>query len=203
MKTTEAEKQAYIDWQSKKILKIRSNIFHLESENCTLNSLGNVSLGEAGSVDSSERMKWLFPNGIPKTKEQISAYLTTIQVPVVNTSGNKSMISLTVHSKLANEIKAIFEEMVEIGFPVSSAGGYNYRLMASGTGSLSHHSYGVAIDINAAANPAVYQSTNINKNSPYYINSKVVSIWKKHGFYWGGDWSSSYYDPMHFTYTNH
>ena len=203
VKTTETEKQAYIDWQSKKILTYRKNIFHLDSENCTSIYGTNVALGEAGSVNSSDRMKWLFPNGIPKSKEQINAYLTTIQVPVVNVSGTKSTISLTVHSKLANEIKAIFEEMVNIGFPIASAGGYNYRVMASGTGSLSHHSYGVAIDINASANPAIYQSTNINRDSPYYINSRVVSIWKNHGFYWGGDWSSKYYDPMHFTYTNH
>ena len=39
--------------------------------------------------------------------------------------------------------------------------------------------------------------------SPYYNNPQVVAIFKAHGFYWGGDWSPSFYDPMHFTYTNH
>ena len=34
----------------------------------------------------------------------------------------------------------------------------------------------------------------------FYNNEKVVAIWKKHGFYWGGDWSNRT-DPMHFTYT--
>jgi len=203
--TTEAEKQAYIDWQASKILKIRSNIFHIEAEDCSVSDAfsANVSVGDAGSVDSNARMKWLFPNGVPRTKGEAEAYLTTISVPIVTVGGGKSTMSITVHKKLAKEVNAIFEEMVEIGFPVNSAGGYSYRNMASGTGSLSHHSYGVAIDINASANPAIYQSSNIDRNSPYYINSKVVALWKKHGFYWGGDWSSNYYDPMHFTYTNH
>ncbi len=203
--TTEAEKQAYIDWQASKILKIRSNIFNISAEDCSVSdSFGaSVALGDAGSVGSSERMKWLFPNGVPKTKGEAEAYLTTISVPIVNTEGGRSSISLTVHKKLAKEIEAIFEEMASIGFPVHSASGYSYREMASGTGSLSHHSYGVAIDINASENPAVYQSGSVNKSSPYYINSRVVAIWKKHGFYWGGDWNSNYYDPMHFTYTNH
>lgn len=202
VKTTEAEKQAYIDWQSKKILEYRKEIFHLGTDNCSSN-IGSVALGEAGSINSTDRMKWLFPSGIPKTKEQIEAYLTTIRVPIVNVAGNQSMITLRVHKKLATEIEAIFKEMVEIQFPIASAGAYNYRVMASGTGSLSHHSYGVAIDINASSNPAIYQSNHIDTSSPYYINSRVVSIWKKHGFYWGGDWSSRFYDPMHFTYTNH
>lgn len=203
--TTEAEKQAYIDWQASKILKIRSNIFHIEAEDCSVSDAfsANVAVGDAGSIDDNARMKWLFPSGVPKTEGEAKAYLTTISLPVINDSGTKSNISLTVHKKLAKEIEAIFEEMVEMGFPVHSAGGYSYRKMASGTGSLSHHSYGVAIDINASENPAVYQSTNIDRSSPYYINSRVVALWKKHGFYWGGDWSSSYYDPMHFTYTNH
>ena len=67
---------------------------------------------------------------------------------------------------------------------------------------MSHHSYGVAFDINAAANGATYTG-GVNPSSPYYINQKIVSIWKSHGFYWGGDWKGYYNDPMHFTWTNH
>ena len=37
---------------------------------------------------------------------------------------------------------------------------------------------------------------------PYSVTPEVVAIWKKHGFFWGGDWKSSK-DYMHFTYTNH
>lgn len=202
--TTEAEKNAYIDWQASKILKIRSNIFHLSSEDCSIsNAFGaNVVVGDAANVDLGARMKWLFPSSVPKTQGEVQAYLTTISVPVVDTDGSKSNMSLTVHKKLAKEIEAIFAEMAAIGFPIHSAGGFTYRNMASGTGSLSHHSYGVAIDINAAENKAIYQGS-VDKDSPYYITSQVVNIWKKHGFYWGGDWKGNYYDPMHFTYTNH
>lgn len=45
--TTEAEKQAYIDWQASKILKIRQNIFHLSADAC------NVSGGVDGSSEGT------------------------------------------------------------------------------------------------------------------------------------------------------
>lgn len=35
---------------------------------------------------------------------------------------------------------------------------------------------------------------------PLSIPDNVVAIWKKHGFYWGGDWKSAK-DYMHFTFT--
>ncbi len=203
VKTTEAEKQAYIDWQASKILDLRSDIFGITANDCVDSSVTEASVGEASKVDMDERMNYLFPNGIPKNEAEMKAYLITIQVPVVDKDGNSSTLNLTVHKKLANEIQAIFAEMKQLNFPIHDVGGYNYRNMASGTGSQSHHSYGVAIDINAGENPAVYQSGSANTNSPYYINSAIVDLWKKHGFYWGGDWSSSYRDPMHFSYTNH
>ena len=163
-----------------------------------------VPAGEAVQVPLNDRMKWLFPNGIPKNESEMKAYLTQVTVPITDVNGNVSNKSLTVHKKLANEVLAIYQEMASIKFPVKSdTYGYTWRYMASGTGSLSHHSYGVAIDINPDDNPAAYWGYKPNPNSPYYINDTVVSIWKRHGFYWGGDWSPSYYDPMHFSYTNH
>lgn len=88
-------------------------------------------------------------------------------------------------------------------YPIKDAGAYNWRVMASGTGCISYHSFGVAVDINSGANPAAYQKGKPDPSSPYYVNSKVVAVFKKHGFYWGGNWSAKYYDPMHFSYSNH
>ncbi|MBR3276209.1 MAG: M15 family metallopeptidase [Eubacterium sp.] len=161
--------------------------------------------GEAAYVDYDERMAYLFPNGVPQTESQMQQYLTSIEVPGVDAGGNRITCYITCHEKLAGEICACFEEMAAMGFPIkpSEVACYGWRVMASGTGSLSHHSYGVAVDINWNSNPAVYWGYSPNPLDPYCINQAVVGIWKKHGFFWGGDWTGGYYDPMHFTYTDH
>lgn len=163
----------------------------------------SIPAGEAARIDLSQRMNWLFPNGTPVSQSAVEQYLVTIQVPINNSSGEKTTASLTVHHALASEISAIFEEIQATGFKIHELSCYGYRKMASGTGSLSHHSYGVAIDINWSENPAVYWGYSPDPNSEYYINQNIVNIFKAHGFYWGGDWSANFYDPMHFSYTNH
>jgi hypothetical protein len=132
----------------------------------------------------------------------MAQYLTTISVPACDTDGNRRNIDLTCHVKLSPLIMAAFTDMASIKFPIQDAYAYCWRYMASGGGNLSYHSYGSCIDVNADANPAVYWGYAPDPSSPYYNNTQVVTIWKSHGFYWGGDWSSSYYDPMHFTYTD-
>ena len=52
---------------------------------------------------------------------------------------------------------------------------------------LSFHTYGTAIDLNAADN---------YRGIAGAMDRTVVSIFKRWGFAWGGDWN--YTDPMHF-----
>lgn len=149
------------------------------------------------------KLAQLFPDGVPTSESEIGPYLTDITVPASDVNGNIRNITLTVHKDLVGTFRSIFQELANMKFPIKEAGAYNWRDMASGTGCVSYHSFGVAVDINSADNPAVYQSGSVNKSSPYYINSQVVAVFKKYGFYWGGNWSSKYYDPMHFSYSNH
>ncbi len=158
-----------------------------------------------GTASTSARLNWLFPNGLPGTETQMRPYLTTITVPVVDENGNRSTIALTIHKKLVHEITAVFNELKAIGFPVrkSDTAAYNWRNMASGS-SRSHHSYGCVVDLNWNSNPMIGVTAGSYRpgTDPYSVTSKVVQIWKNHGFYWGGDWKSTK-DYMHFTYTNH
>lgn len=151
------------------------------------------------SADGKARLAELFPSGVPTSAVAMEPYLTTISVP----STIHGTIPIRCHKQLAPIIQQCFQEMAAAGFPVKDAACYTWRSMASGTGHQSHHSYGVAIDINAGDNPAAYWGYSPNPSSPYYINQQIVNIWKSHGFFWGGDWSPSYRDPMHFTWTNH
>lgn len=169
----------------------------------TYSSQGTSGSSEAASIPLESRMAWLFPNGVPTSESECAPYLTTITVPINDSNGNATTTSITVHKNLAQDMYEIFSEMQATGFMITDADCYGgFRNMASGTGHISHHSYGVAIDINADSNLASYLGS-VDTSSPYYNNPAIVQIWKNHGFYWGGDWSPSYYDPMHFTYTNH
>lgn len=55
------------------------------------------------------------------------------------------------------------------------------------TRSISLHTWGIAIDLNVAENP---------QHTHGSIDPRVVALFKKWGFRWGGDWSDP--DPMHF-----
>lgn len=169
---------------------------------------GMEQQGTAGTanVPLAERMKWLFPSGIPSSELAMKNYLTQIQVPIYTTKKKKSTMTLTVHKKLTVEIMAAFTEMANIKFPIDPGctAGYTWRMMASNGGKLSYHSYGCVVDVNWEHNGASYTGWPYKPGKDKLaVTQKVVAIWKKHGFYWGGDWSASYFDPMHFTYVNH
>lgn len=68
-------------------------------------------------------------------------------------------------------------------------GSYFVRAMR-GSSALSHHSYGIAIDIDPVHNPMTNKL--ITTLPDWYIK-----CWKQAGFCWGGDWTSSK-DAMHF-----
>ncbi len=166
-------------------------------------SYGGDYEGEAAKVPKSERMKWLFPDGVPTTESEMQKYLSSISVPIWTGSGTSTM-NLRIHSKLASTYQKIFEEMAAIKFPVDPrcTGGYNWRPMSTNPNKQSYHSYGSVVDLNWTYNPLVYGTGNPYLGiSPYAITQDVANIWKKYGFYWGGDWTS-YQDYMHFTYTN-
>jgi len=81
---------------------------------------------------------------------------------------------------------------------------------ATGSKKWSKHSYGKAIDINPIENPYVFRSgKSSHKASKNYIKrranhsavalkrSKIVQIFKSHGWKWGGDWNGAK-DYQHF-----
>lgn len=166
-----------------------------------------ANIDEVKGIPENERMQWLFPEGAPTSSNEFEAkYKKTINVPIYDVNGKKSSMNITIHKKLEKAYKKAFEGMYKIKFRINAGEtcAYCWRSMSSGTGSLSHHSYGVAIDINTSANPATYTGgTYAPGKNPLSLTQEVVKIWKDAGFYWGGDWEGYYKDYMHFTYTNH
>jgi hypothetical protein len=83
----------------------------------------------------------------------------------------------------------------------------------TGTGSWSEHAYGEAIDLNPVENPYVgCGQTRDRASRPYLDRSRlrrgmvtpaVVRAFRSVGWGWGGDWSGSTKDYMHFSATGH
>jgi hypothetical protein len=82
-----------------------------------------------------------------------------------------------------------------------------------GTGSWSMHAYGKAIDLNPVENPYVGCGQTHDAKSVRYMNrgrlrpgmvtAAVVRAFESIGWGWGGDWSGSTKDYMHFSSTGH
>lgn len=97
------------------------------------------------------------------------------------------------HKLLVPSFKKVFDEIVEKGLSksiYSFDGCYNLRNI-SGSSNLSLHSWAIAIDLN-------YDGNELGDTTPA-MNMKIVEIFKKNGFFWGGDYHGRK-DPMHFEY---
>lgn len=173
-------------------------------KNRTYGSNSNGTGETANNGDKNERIRWLFPYGVPNSERKCQNYLTTIKVDILDRNGKAATASLTCHKKLASSIQAAYREMKQKGFRAYDNGCYNWRQMTGSKSSMSNHSFGLAIDINPSYNPYIKgTSSSVWKNAPSYykIDGEIVSIWKKYGFYWGGDYKNIK-DYMHFEYVS-
>ena len=152
--------------------------------------------------------------------------------------GNVAQGELICNNSIALDIVEIFEELYRSGYQferiklIDEYGGddtlsmennntscFNYRIV-DGSGHLSKHAYGLAIDINPFYNPYVvfnkdgsgetYISpkgsevyADRSKDFPYKIdeNDLCYKLFIEHGFTWGGNWNSSK-DYQHFQKAN-
>ncbi len=97
------------------------------------------------------------------------------------------------HRSLIPQLRAAMTEVVarDLGYtiqPEQYAGCFGARFISAGPRHrLSHHTWGIAVDINASENP-----TGIRPN----LDRRLVNVMREHGFTWGGDWLVP--DGMHF-----
>ena len=97
------------------------------------------------------------------------------------------------HRSLIPQLRAAMTEVVarDLGYtiqPEQYAGCFGARFISAGPRHrLSHHAWGIAVDINASENP-----TGIRPN----LDRRLVNVMREHGFTWGGDWLVP--DGMHF-----
>ncbi len=124
-------------------------------------------------------VKWL-PSSVNKT------------IYVTNINGvNKALQAVSDELDTIPELRKYVERL---------GGTFNWRVI-SGTNRLSAHSFGIAIDINVKYSNYWRWDMKYNGGKIIFHNKiplKLVEIFEKHGFIWGGRWY--HYDTMHFEY---
>ncbi|MDD3344061.1 MAG: SH3 domain-containing protein [Sulfurospirillaceae bacterium] len=106
---------------------------------------------------------------------------------------NKNENASVQLQKVSNELDNLPPEYMK--YLTKIAGTYYFRKIA-GTSRLSAHSYGIAIDLDTRFSSYWrWDKTYQYKNE---IPQKIVDIFEKYGFVWGGRWY--HYDTMHFEY---
>ncbi len=147
------------------------------------------------------------------TEQEAAAQMTTITVPVwkIGADGERyaSKFKLTIHKKLAKNVKAIFKEIyaLDMKFPIRVLKGYGYRKVGgvglSNSTLISMHAFGAAIDINPWDYDNDYYLGKGNdlrdKSNPYCIPDEVIEIFERYGWFWGGNFEICA-DTMHFQY---
>jgi hypothetical protein len=129
----------------------------------------------------------------------VREHLTTIVPPYGLFYGASPVKAITVNRAVAAPMLASFAGILthygsqgaiaQVGLDQYS-GCYNFRAKRGNPKSLSMHSYGIAIDLDAAHNAF--------KGHTRRMPDAAVHIFKDNGAVWGGDWSPGSYDPMHF-----
>ncbi len=105
--------------------------------------------------------------------------------------------AVTCHRILFPQLRAVFEEIIAQGLESQVnreqfGGCYSPRFVdREPTGRLSHHAWGIAIDINVAENAF---------GTAPDQDPRLVEIFERHGFTWGGRWLVP--DGMHFEWVS-
>ncbi len=113
----------------------------------------------------------------------------------------KRTVYIKVHKNIASKMRAVSNELDRLPqkykkYLYPMGGTFNWRNIA-GTHRLSSHSFGTAIDINVKYS-AYWRWSKGKYRYQNKIPCKIVNIFEKYGFIWGGKWY--HYDTMHFEY---
>ena len=160
--------------------------------------------------------------------------LRHVRVSYRNFRGRVRTGPLVVHEVVAHDVLRVFERLFRARFPIQRIGlprayrpprpsdrfsthnrtaAFNCRPATGSPRSLSHHSYGWAIDINPLQNPYVAADGSVLRRAvrPFvdrtlrdrgmiHRHDVVVRAFASIGWQWGGDWHTLK-DYMHFSLT--
>lgn len=148
---------------------------------------------DAGRVRNEEFLRKLYG----KSKKDVIKNLVKVKWLPNHTDivlrFNKLQGAANALEKVSQELDKLPKKYLK--FIDNPSGTFNYRKIAK-TQRLSSHSFGIAIDINVKSSD--YWQWSKSKKYKNKIPKKIVHIFEKHGFIWGGRWK--HFDTMHFEY---
>jgi D-alanyl-D-alanine carboxypeptidase len=124
--------------------------------------------------------------------DEMTRSLLPFAIPL---SGNPSAIvtKIECHHLLSEIFVQVFQEISASGLQdkVKTYGGcYAGRAKRTST-HWSAHAWGIAVDLNVETN---------QQGTKGDMDPGIIAIFRSHGFKWGGDFSGTSIDPMHFQY---
>lgn len=142
----------------------------------------------------------------PLIKEVYGVSRQQVEKNLVSVNTAYGTFQFNKQNNAAEALKAAFSELREraktnskiSAFLSPCSGTYNYRVIA-GTGRLSPHSFGTAIDLSRDKRDYWKWATPEQGEKRLLSYSKeVVEVFEKHNFVWGGKWG--HFDILHFEY---
>jgi D-alanyl-D-alanine carboxypeptidase-like protein len=161
--------------------------------------------------------------------------LRVVRVSYWDFAGQVRTGPLVLHEKVAKDVLWVFRRLFHAKFPIHRIGlppryqpprpedyenrrnlssSFNCRPATGNPGSLSHHSYGWAVDINPLQNPYVrsdgsvlrrvakpYRDRTLHRRGMIHPADVVVRSFAAIGWGWGGNWHTLK-DYMHFSLTS-
>lgn len=157
---------------------------------------------------------------MPSTPQQDISFddLRYLRLRHVDFDGNEQTGELVCNKQIADDLAWIFEQLFNARYPIASirlmddfnasddasmaannSSCFNYRKIA-GSGSLSRHALGMAVDINPLQNPYVKDGKVLpaeaapyadrSSDFPHKIdaNDLCCRLFRQRGFRWGGNW---------------
>jgi peptidoglycan LD-endopeptidase CwlK len=145
----------------------------------------------------------LFKDMYGKSQAEVAANLVPVYWAPCNCS-----VQFNKVNGASIALDQVGREIVEAGlapYVNQSLGTFNWRVIA-GTQRLSMHSFGISIDFQLPKSLGRYWRWDKNHDKNGYPAmllqdpglNKVIAIFEKHGFIWGGKWW--HYDSIHFEY---
>jgi D-alanyl-D-alanine carboxypeptidase len=146
-------------------------------------AMGDASSG--GGIIGTMNYKILDDGFIKPEQAWVDSNISTATVPIIG--------EVTCHRLMIPQLQAALSEIESAGLanelrPNDYGGCYVPRFIDRNPSlPLSMHAFGLAVDVNVSTNQLGTEGD---------MNPRIVEIFERWGFVWGGDWSRP--DPMHF-----
>ena len=133
------------------------------------------------------------------SEKSVSSNLVGVPSPYKSYQFNKNNGAAESLKNAMEELKQLAQGNGAVSALINPVNGtFNYRVI-SGTGKLSPHAYGIAIDLNS--NPSDYwkwASREAGEKRMLSYPKELVETFEKNNFVWGGKWG--HFDILHFEY---